>query len=68
VFQSAELIWKPYCEEVLKHYPRATTAQPVFAPVVGALLLAYRTAGIEISPKLLDEIARQSRSGTVLQR
>jgi N-acetylglucosamine kinase-like BadF-type ATPase len=67
VFLSAELIWKPYCKEVLKLYPRATIAQPVFAPVVGALLLAYRTAGTEISPKVLDEIGRQSRSGTVLQ-
>jgi N-acetylglucosamine kinase-like BadF-type ATPase len=56
VFQSAELIWEPYQEEVLKHYPRATTVPPLFPSLVGALLLAYRNGGVEISFRLLKQI------------
>jgi N-acetylglucosamine kinase-like BadF-type ATPase len=56
VFQSAELIWKPFREEVLKHYPGATIARPLFPPLIGALLLAYRNGGIQISPGLRSQL------------
>jgi N-acetylglucosamine kinase-like BadF-type ATPase len=56
VFQSADLIWKPFREEVLRQYPEAAIAPPIFSPLVGALLLAYRNGGIEISPSLQSRL------------
>jgi len=56
VFQSVELIWKPFREQVLKQYPGATIARPVFSPLVGALLLAYRNGGIDLSPSLQSQL------------
>jgi glucosamine kinase len=62
VFQSAQLIWEPYQEEVLKQCPRAKTVPPLFPSLVGALLLAYRNGGLEISARLLEQIEISLRS------
>src|SRR5262249_39392860 len=56
VFQSAELIWKPFCEEVLRQHPEATIARPVFSPLIGALLLAYLNSGLKVSPMLQSQL------------
>jgi glucosamine kinase len=56
VFQSAELIWKPFREEVLRQHPEATIAPPVFSPLIGALLLAYLNSGLKVSPSLQSQL------------
>lgn len=37
--------------------PRATVLAPMFAPDAGALLLAYRNAGVEIDKKMLNSLS-----------
>lgn len=54
VFQSGELIWKPYREEVLAHYPEASVIRPRFNPLHGSLLLALKQAGIALNPDLMQ--------------
>ena len=42
--------------------PGADLVKPVFNPDVGALLLAYRNVGIEVSPDLLNQIKKRRSS------
>ncbi|PYV42151.1 MAG: hypothetical protein DMG06_14930, partial [Acidobacteria bacterium] len=56
VFQTGELIWNPYREEVLRQFRQASVVSPRFSSVVGALLLAYQRGGVEISCSLLEKL------------
>jgi N-acetylglucosamine kinase-like BadF-type ATPase len=59
VFQAGELIWKPFGEEVRSQHSRATVISPRFPPFIGALLVAYRQGGLQISAHLLQRLASQ---------
>jgi glucosamine kinase len=61
VFQAGQLLWKPYRQCVLAHYPAARVMLPVFPPLGGALILALKQAGISVSAKLLKELTDSFR-------
>jgi N-acetylglucosamine kinase len=48
VFESGELLWRPYREFVLSEYPPGQVVRPAFPPLVGALILALRKRGLDI--------------------
>jgi N-acetylglucosamine kinase-like BadF-type ATPase len=54
VFEAGQLIWKPYGETVLLHWPEAKLMAPTFPPLVGALLLAYKSCGVPLSAERLN--------------
>ena len=58
VFESGELLWRPYREFVLTEYPRAQVVAPAFPPLVGALMLALRQGGVDTSKEHLERIRR----------
>lgn len=56
VFAAGPLITEPFHATLMRGWPTATVQTPRFAPVVGALIQAYRSLGDEITPALLDRI------------
>lgn len=56
VFESGDLLWRPYREFVLTEYPQAQVVSPAFSPLVGALLLAFRKGGVNTSQESLERI------------
>jgi len=57
VFRAGEVILEPFRRHVEKHY-RVQIVKPRFPPAVGALLLSFMAAGIEVNSALLDNIER----------
>lgn len=58
----AELM-KQYFTEILREkIPAAVFSEPHFNPAIGALLLAFRRAGIEINKNLLSNLTKNSKS------
>ena len=55
VFKSRRLLAR-FTAEISVELPQAQVVVPRFGPDVGALLLAYRQAGKNITPKLLDSL------------
>ena len=62
VFESGELLWRPYREFVLSEYPQGQVVRPAFPPLVGALILALRKEGLDIE----QERIRRSYDSLVL--
>jgi N-acetylglucosamine kinase-like BadF-type ATPase len=58
VFESGDLLWKPYREAVLSEYSQAQVVSPAFPPLVGALILALRQVQGDVSQESLDRIRR----------
>jgi N-acetylglucosamine kinase-like BadF-type ATPase len=58
VFQNKLRIWHPFQEEVMRQYPPARVKLPLFSPLAGALLLAYRNGQAAITPDVLDQLQR----------
>ena len=56
VFESGDLLWRPYREFVLSEYPQARVVPPAFPPLVGALMLAFRNGGVHLSEEWLERI------------
>jgi N-acetylglucosamine kinase-like BadF-type ATPase len=56
VFESGDLLWKPYREAVLSEYSQAQVVSPAFPPLVGALILALRHGQGDISQESLERI------------
>ena len=56
----ATLMKKCFAESLQNKYPGAIFTEPRFNPAIGALLLAYRRAGIEINEKLLTNLEKSS--------
>lgn len=54
-----ELMQKYFGEELQKKVRLAEFIKPRFNPAIGALLLAYREAGIEITEKILKNLSKQ---------
>lgn len=50
-----------FAESLGEKCPRAQFIEPRFGPAIGALLLAYRQAGIEISPSLLANLEKTQK-------
>lgn len=57
VFKSRRLLAR-FTAEISIELPQAHVVAPRFGPDIGALLLAFRQAGKEITPKLLENISR----------
>jgi glucosamine kinase len=58
VFESGDLLWKPYREAVLSEYSQARVLSPVFPPLVGALILALRHGQVDTPQESLERIQR----------
>ncbi|HEX2522466.1 MAG TPA: BadF/BadG/BcrA/BcrD ATPase family protein, partial [Terriglobia bacterium] len=58
VFESGDLLWRPYREAVLSEYSQAQVVSPAFPPLVGALILALRHVQGDASEESLDRIRR----------
>lgn len=58
VFESGDLLWRPYREFVLSEYPQAQVVTPAFPPLVGALMLAFRKGGVDTPQEWLERIRR----------
>ena len=56
VFESGDLLWKPYRESVLSEYQQAQVVSPVFPPLVGALILALRKGQVDTPQESLERI------------
>lgn len=56
VFESGDLLWKPYRESVLSEYQQAQVLSPAFPPLVGALILALRKGQVETPQESLERI------------
>ena len=50
-----------FAESLRNELPDAVFARPRFNPAIGALLLAYRQAGIKITPDLLTNLEKTSK-------
>jgi len=59
VFETGELLWKPYRRHVLTNYPQAQIVPPAFPPLVGAVMLAFHKRGVDTPQDWLERI-RQS--------
>ncbi|MBI4832484.1 MAG: hypothetical protein HY801_13240 [Candidatus Lindowbacteria bacterium] len=59
VFDSGELIIRPFAEAILLKYPRATVLPPRFPAVIGAFVLGAKEAGWSITPQMLMNVARR---------
>jgi N-acetylglucosamine kinase-like BadF-type ATPase len=66
VFESGELLWKPYRECVLAEFPQAQVVAPAYPPLVGALILASRKGGGNTPQEWLDQV-RDSYASAVLK-
>ncbi|MEP7213350.1 MAG: BadF/BadG/BcrA/BcrD ATPase family protein [Acidobacteriota bacterium] len=51
-----EIMRSCFAEELGKEVPNATFTDPIFGPAIGALLLAFRQAGIDIGKVLLNNL------------
>lgn len=51
-----EVMRSCFAELLRNEIPNATFTDPVFGPAIGALLLAFRQAGIEIRTEMLDNL------------
>lgn len=58
VFQSGDLLWRPYREFVLSQHSAARVMAPAFPPLVGAVMLAFRHGEVTVSPELLQRLSR----------
>jgi N-acetylglucosamine kinase-like BadF-type ATPase len=56
VFESGELLWKPYREFVLTEWPEAQVVAPAYPPLVGALILALRKDGVDTPQEWLEQV------------
>ena len=58
VFQAGAFVTEPMMAHVHQSNPAAYLQPPRFPPVIGALLLAYRTAGLTITDAIIDNLDR----------
>ncbi len=68
VFSAAELIVAPLAQTIALVSPNSTVHAPQFSPVVGALFLALKAAGVELAPPIVDQITRTLPADAVLKR
>lgn len=62
VFNAGMKILRPFREELRKNLPRFHIRRPLFAPVVGAFILALREDGMAISGPVLRNVQTSSGS------
>ncbi len=58
---NAALMKKYFAESLQNEFPQASFIVPRFNPAIGALLLAYRQAGVEINADLLMNLEESSK-------
>lgn len=58
VFDSGELILRPFAEAILLKYPHATVLPPKFPAVIGAFVIGAKEAGWTITPQMLMNIRK----------
>lgn len=59
VFKAGACISDVYQATIVNHFSNVRFVKPRFEPMVGSLLLAWRQAGIELSPSLLEILEAQ---------
>jgi len=58
VFNAGDLILKDFEKFIKSSYPSAKIIRPYFKPVVGALLLSYKSLEVEIDEDLIDNLKK----------
>ena len=58
VFHNGSLVTTPMIAHIHQTNPAAFMQAPRFQPVIGALLLAYRTVGIPVTPTIVENLDR----------
>ena len=66
VFESGELLWKPYREFVVTEWSRAQVVAPEHPPLLGALILAFQKSGLDTSQGWRERV-RRSYDSVVLR-
>ncbi|RPJ51490.1 MAG: hypothetical protein EHM21_02595 [Chloroflexi bacterium] len=61
VFNAGRLIIEPLTRFFEMRWPGVMVRTPVFAPVIGAILLALRADGVELDLNLLERLAQANR-------
>jgi len=56
VFDSGELVVRPFSEAIRREYPQATVLPPEFPAVIGAFLLGAKEIGWNVSSRMLTSI------------
>jgi N-acetylglucosamine kinase-like BadF-type ATPase len=64
----ARLMKKYFAELLQSKIPAATFAEPRFSPAIGALLLAFRQAGIDVSEDLLSNLEKSAKQTSAPQK
>ncbi|MGC4106568.1 MAG: BadF/BadG/BcrA/BcrD ATPase family protein [Thermomicrobiales bacterium] len=57
VFASRDLVRDPFAKRILSQWPDATVSDPMFPPMVGAILQVWKASGEAIIPDRLARIA-----------
>ncbi|MDB5075250.1 MAG: hypothetical protein JWO42_1429, partial [Chloroflexi bacterium] len=57
VWSAGPLVLQPFTEHLSQLVPGASVLPARYPPVVGALLIAYRRAGVPVSPAMLDQLS-----------
>jgi N-acetylglucosamine kinase-like BadF-type ATPase len=60
VFRGSEAVKRAFRREVRRHAPGAVFVEPEVAPVIGAVLLALRLAGVDITPAVFANLRAAS--------
>jgi N-acetylglucosamine kinase-like BadF-type ATPase len=56
LFQAGSLLWDPFSIYLRKRAPRVRIVSPLYQPVIGALLLAFKAGGLAIDAPLHDQL------------
>ncbi len=68
VFRAGALIAAPFEQTIRHRSPGSVVRGAQFSPVVGALFLALKAAGVALTPAIVDQISRTLPAEAVLKR
>ncbi len=68
VFRAGDLILKRFEATITAKSPRSSVQAAAFSPSVGALLLALRSAGVELTPTVIEQVRRTLPEDALLKR
>jgi N-acetylglucosamine kinase-like BadF-type ATPase len=68
VFRAGALILDSFGARIAARSPKSSVHAAAFSPAVGALLLALRAAGVELTPPVIDQVRRTLPADAVLKR
>ena len=68
VFRAGALILDSFGTAIASRSPKSTVQAAAFSPAVGALLLALRAAGVELTSSVIDQVRRTLPADALLKR